>query len=349
MYRNTGSRQLKMAISEWENTILMTFCLLPGILGVPAMQQPQVIAPPPFRNDDVAVKLQHIRNLVNDAQPRQKRDVGSYEAGRLYGLVNLLISLLAALQSQQATTAASPTEPLPEGETPSPTPPTTAPASGGGLDPLLLAQILALTGGFGGGGRYSDDANELATGYSRVQKFINCAGQETLCHPETKILNLVPFPDHVLALSKTKTFRIDFNGDVIDHDGISKDQTYKNFKEIPTASLRLGDLHYIFYGRNVSLLSNESVVLAQHTGIENIFFKVKEAIRGAFRFNDHTLTLFLDRHFIFYQPLANPPVDPRFSPQPIYVVPGGPNEIDGAMEINNKKCYTFTARDGYTK
>ena len=126
-------------------------------------------------------------------------------------------------------------------------------------------------------------------------------------------------------------------------------------------------------GSEVGFVDPTSKTVHQLIPVKDFFFGVREPVRGAFRFNEHSLTLFLsnehhpywyayecewihffqtafqpnltlqcenilsDRHFVFYQPLANPPVDPRFSPQPISVIPNGPDEIDGALELNGNK------------
>ncbi|OQV24006.1 hypothetical protein BV898_01964 [Hypsibius exemplaris] len=274
---------------------------------------------------DVARQIKQVRAKHTRTEKQMRDGFGSFEGGpppggggpdllTLLGKLQGLMALLDLLNPTTTTTAKPDAGAKPDASKPAAA---AAPAPAPGL---TLPQLLGIIGLLG------DDANELASGHSGL----NCGA----CDSHTEIESLIPLPDHILALSAKDAFKLEPDGTLKDTLGEPKYQAFQKLNGTPTASLRINENYYVFFGSEVALLDLKTKLPLRQMPIRELFFGVKEPVRGAFRFNEHTLVLLLDRHFVFYQPLANPPIDPRFSPQPLTVIPNGPDKIDGALEIN---------------
>ncbi|GAU90396.1 hypothetical protein RvY_02816 [Ramazzottius varieornatus] len=334
-----------------------------------SMRPPTPPAPPPKSPPSFQEAKKILAEAITTLKPAQLRDgllrsaeggfMGSAEGiGGLLAQLLKLEALMAALSPPAASPPASgsgaaPPAPPPAAGTPpaggtppaAGSPPAGAPPPAGGSPPDLskLLSLMALSGGFGSG----DDADEMALGYDD-RNTVNCTSDgitRGICDSHNSINNLITFPDHVLAVGAEDVFKVAADGTPIDAFGDPKFYVFQKLNGTPTASLQIEHLFYVFFGTEVALLNNQtSATFHQRLPVRDLFFKVDRPVIGAFRFNDHTLTIFYETHFVFYQPLMNPPIDPRFSPQPNSVIPNGPDKIDGALQINGTN---FLYRQGW--
>ncbi|XP_055346006.1 uncharacterized protein LOC129593619 [Paramacrobiotus metropolitanus] len=166
---------------------------------------------------------------------------------------------------------------------------------------------------------------------------INCTvprNRSAVCNdlPITRILSLKNF---LVIVKDRNVYRVKANGHPIDMTPIPLD---KRMDDI-TASVTIEGKHFVFQGGKYSKYDKD---FNPSSGkyprlVSEGFPGVPIPVNGAFQLNNHTYVFISGTKYVYFQPQANPNVDPRYSPQYLDNVPGAPPTVDSVFTIKNKR------------
>ncbi|GAU90395.1 hypothetical protein RvY_02815 [Ramazzottius varieornatus] len=159
--------------------------------------------------------------------------------------------------------------------------------------------------------------------------------------PRSQVCNDLPV-DKILALKNAvvvfkgrNVYRVRPSGEPFDLEPTLIDEKVEPL----TAAAAIGDAQYVFQGDKYTKYDSN---FRQALGVfpkpvSEGFPGVLTPVDGVFKLNNHTYVFVSGTKFVYFQPDANPQVDPRYSPQYLDNIPGAPATIDSVFTLKNRK------------
>ncbi|OQV14987.1 hypothetical protein BV898_10887 [Hypsibius exemplaris] len=161
----------------------------------------------------------------------------------------------------------------------------------------------------------------------------NCEPVEPAACRDVPFDAMVPHDDKIFAFKKGRIHILASNGTVIPHDDPSEsDQLFPAIPDNVTAALRMRDFIYVFLGSTyMKFRPVRRPIFPPPIAVATGFHGVPSPVNGAFQLNSHTYVIISGPSFVFYQPDADPPVNPKFSPNLLANIFGGPENVSTAF------------------
>ncbi|XP_055342236.1 uncharacterized protein LOC129590838 [Paramacrobiotus metropolitanus] len=159
----------------------------------------------------------------------------------------------------------------------------------------------------------------------------------------------LPHEEMVLGFKNGKIHMLSPNGEILIPRPVPVETIFPDATSNVTAALKIKNQIYLFFGTTYMKYRpiRRPPIYPRPVPVPTGFHGVPVPVDAAFQLNAHTYVFVSGPSFVFYQPDANPPVNPAYSPNVLSNIFGGPSLIDTAFNTPDGRRFFLAEKTLY--